>query len=81
MFDFKWRVKQVIPQEDYTLILVYKNGKKRYFDCKTLFNKKYAERLKNLDFFMTAKADHDTVMWTEDLDLCPEYLFENSIKI
>lgn len=28
-----------------------------------------------------AKADHQTVMWTDDLDLSPEYLYENSVKI
>ena len=29
---------------------------------------------------MKAKADHQTVMWTEDLDISPEFLYENSVK-
>lgn len=29
---------------------------------------------------MKAKADHHTVMWTEELDISPEYLYENSVK-
>ena len=32
-------------------------------------------------FFMKAKADHQTVMWTEDLDISPEFLYENSVKV
>ena len=35
----------------------------------------------DIDFFMKAKADHQTVMWTEDLDISPEFLYENSVKV
>ena len=42
---------------------------------------KYASELKNIDLFMKAKADHQTVMWTEDLDISPEFLYENSVKV
>lgn len=81
IFGFKWAVYDVIPHEDYTLTLIYKNGKKRLFDCKPLLNDSYTANLKDISFFMTAKADHHTVMWTDNLDLCPEYLYENSIRI
>ena len=30
---------------------------------------------------MKAKADHHTVMWSEDLDISPEYLYEKSVKV
>lgn len=56
-------------------------GKKRIFDCKKfLFDEDYAKELKNIDLFMKAKADHHTVMWTDELDISPEYLYENSVK-
>lgn len=29
---------------------------------------------------MKAKAEHHTVMWTEELDISLEYLYENSVK-
>ena len=55
--------------------------KKRIFDCKKfLFDEDYAKELKNIDLFMKAKAEHHTVMWTEDLDISPEYLYEKSVK-
>ena len=30
---------------------------------------------------MKAKTHHNTVMRTDELDMCPEYLYENSVKI
>ena len=78
---FKWIVTDVQPNPDFTLLITFAKGKKRIFDCKSIFDKKYAQRLKDIDFFMQAKADHQTVMWSEDLDLSPEYLYENSVKV
>ena len=78
---FIWAVTAVQPNPDFTLLITFAKGKKRLFDCKTIFNRKYAERLKDIDFFMKAKADHQTVMWTEDLDISPEFLYENSVKV
>ena len=78
---FKWIITDVQPTPDFTLLITFAKGKKRIFDCKSIFDKKYAQRLKDIDFFMQAKADHQTVMWSEDLDLSPEYLYENSVKV
>lgn len=79
---FKWDVLAVEPKDDYTLLITFARNKKRLFDCKKyLLEKPYAQRLKNKDFFMKAKADHFTVMWSDDLDIAPEYLYENSVKI
>lgn len=79
---FKWIVTDVEPREDFTLIITFVGKKKRLFDCKRhLFDKAYAQRLKDLDFFMKARADHQTVMWADDLDISPEYLYEMSGKL
>ena len=32
--------------------ITFAKGKKRLFDCKTIFDRKYAERLKDVDFFV-----------------------------
>ena len=79
---FKWIVTDVEPREDFTLILTFAGKKKRLFDCKRhLFSKSYAQRLKDTNFFMQARVDHQTVVWADDLDIAPEYLYENSVKI
>ena len=42
---------------------------------------KINEPLKDINYFMTAKVHHHTVMWNEKLDICPEYLYEKSVKV
>lgn len=74
----KWTVLSVIPTRDYKLILTFEKNKKKVFDFKPLLNDEINKPLKNIDFFMTAKAHHHTVMWSDSLDICPEYLYENS---
>lgn len=79
---FKWDILEVEPRKDYTLLITFAKGKKKLFDCKKyLLEKPYAQPLRDIDFFMTAKADHFTVTWGDDLDIAPEYLYENSEKI
>lgn len=80
MFGLKWVVRAVEPTRDYKLILTYDKGKKRIFDFKPLLAHKINEPLKDIDFFMTAKVHHHTVMWSDTLDVCPEYLYEHSKK-
>lgn len=77
----KWSVIDVKPTEDFKLVLTFEGGKKRIFDFKPLLNDKINEPLRNIDFFMKAKVHHHTVMWNEKLDVCPEYLYEKSVKI
>ena len=79
---FKWAVMDVEPRPDYTLLITFAKGKKRVFDCKKfLFDDDSVSDLKNIDLFMKAKAYHHTVMWSEDLDISPEYLYEKSVKV
>ena len=41
-----------------------------------MFNK-----LKNLSFFMQAKAQYGTVAWDDETDIAPEHLYNTSIPI
>lgn len=78
---FKWAVTGVQPNPDFTLTITFAGGRKRLFDCKTILNRPYAAPLKDIGFFMQARAGHQTVMWSEELDLCPEFLYKNSRRI
>jgi hypothetical protein len=71
------RVKNVQVIEDYKLILDFSNGEKKLFDYKPLLEKN--DPLRNKGFFSQAKAEYGTVIWTEDIDICPEILYEKSI--
>ena len=69
------------PMPDYKLLLTFEGGKKRIFDFTPLLEDKINEPLKDINYFMTAKVHHHTVMWNEKLDICPEYLYEKSVKV
>lgn len=74
-----WVVKAVEPREDYTLLITFENGEKKIFDAKELLDIPICEPLKNISFFMKAHAAYDTVAWSDDIDIAPEYLYEQGI--
>lgn len=76
-----WVVEAVIPQEDYTLIITFTGGNQRIYDARPLLEKPLCAPLKNLSFFMGAKAAYGTVVWSDDIDIAPEHLYECSRPI
>lgn len=76
-----WTVKKVIPRSDYTLVLFFENGQIKLFNAKPLLQKPIYKALKNLNFFMKASASCGTVVWDENIDIAPEYLYEHGIPI
>lgn len=71
-------VKTVIPQKDYTLLLTFENGDNKIYDAKPLLEYKIYEPLKNIGFFMQARADFGTVVWNDEIDIAPENLYHYS---
>lgn len=51
------------------------------YNTHPILEKKMYERLKNISFFLTAKVVGDTVGWNDDVDIAPEFLYENSVEI
>ena len=74
-------VKNVVPQENYTLLLTFENNEKRQFDVKPYLNIGLFNELKNVDMFNTVKVSFDTIEWKNEADFDPEILYQNSIKI
>ncbi len=73
-----WVVKDVQPIEDYTLILTFADGTKKLYNARPLLEKPIYAQLKNLSFFLSAKAECGTVVWNDDIDIAPEHLYEYS---
>lgn len=71
-------VQSVATLENYKLDLLFSNGKRGIFDSAPLFDKKIYAPLKNKQLFDTAKVSCGTVVWQNDIDIAPEYLWENS---
>ncbi len=76
-----WCVAEVLPRPDYTLLLTFENGEKRVYNARPLLKKPICMELNNLGFFMKAKAAYGTVVWSDDVDIAPEHLYEHSIPV
>ena len=74
----EWVVTDVRPQSDYSMIITFINGEKRIYDAAPLLNKPIYAPLKNLHFFLQAKVEGDTVVWSDEIDIAPEHLYECS---
>ena len=68
---------------NYNLFLVFNNGKEGtanlertiFADTRAIFS-----QLKDESIFKNFKVDHNTVIWPNELDMAPEYLFYLAFK-
>ena len=75
-----WTVKEVEAKNDYTL-LITENGEKKLYNALPLLEKSIYFPLKNIGFFMSAKAECGTVVWNDDVDIAPKHLYEMSVSV
>lgn len=75
------RVLKVSPMDDYKLLLNFNNGENRIFDVKPLLSMGVFEILQKKDFFELVRAEYGTVVWPNDIDYCPDTLYEQSVPV
>ena len=63
----RWCVTQVIPRDDYTLLLTFADGKKGIYDFKPNLHYPVYQKQKDIAFFM---------VWPDDSDIDPEHLYK-----
>ena len=76
-----WIVTNVEPRGDYTLRITFADGIEKIYDARPLLEKPIYAPLKNVAFFLRAKADCGTGVWSDDIDIAPEHLYETSSPI
>lgn len=76
-----WVVKEVKASKDYTLLITFESGEKKIYDARPLLKKPIYSELNNTAFFMSAKAEYGTVVWSEDVDIAPEHLYECGVPV
>lgn len=64
--------------ENYELLVTFQNGEKKIFDMKPMLSLPLYSSLKNPAFFSTVKADGMCIYWNEDIDLCPDRVYNDS---
>jgi hypothetical protein len=74
------RVKSVEPRDDYTLLITFENQEVGVFDCAHLLTFGVFKELEDLSYFRRARAHLGTVVWPHEQDICPDTLYEDSVK-
>ena len=74
------RVKTVAAKDDYTLELTFTNGQVGVFDCSHLLTFGVFKEFEDIRYFKRAWVQHGTVVWPNEQDICPDTLYEDSVK-
>ncbi|MEI6386786.1 MAG: DUF2442 domain-containing protein [Spirochaetota bacterium] len=73
------RIQNVTPLPPTKVRLEYIDGQVRVFDMEPLLDKGIFCALRDPAFFMSARADIDTVAWPNGADVEPQWLYEDSV--
>ncbi len=75
------RPVDVKPLEDYKLLITFQNKERRVFDMAPFLNMPLYAPLREKGLFQAVKADGMCVYWNDDIDLCPDTCYRDSISI
>lgn len=84
--DMPWIVRSVAPQDDYTLLLRFDDGKVGVYDMWPLIQQEDGGDdtfvpLEDIDLFMQAHLDAETVGWPYDISVATEELYDYCMSI
>lgn len=72
------KATNVLPKEDYMLLVEFDNGERKVFDVKPYLNKKAFEKLKDINEFKKVKISGLSIRWENGADICPDELYNLS---
>ncbi len=75
------KIQCVKPIEGYRLLIGFSTGESKVYDVSPLLQKPVFSPLKNLALFNKAHIECGTVVWNDDIDLCPESLYCDSVPV
>lgn len=75
------RVTDVLPLDDYRLLLSFSNGEKGIYDCSSLLQFEIFSGLRGYTYFCKVKVCEGTVVWPNKEDISPDTLYLESKKI
>ncbi len=74
-------VIEVTPLDKFKLLLTFENKEKRIFDISPYLKVGKFSELRDPSLFNTVKIKFDSIEWSNSLDLDPELLYQNSVKL
>ncbi len=78
-----WCVRKVVPRDDFTILLYFRNGERKVFDLKPFLDDIAAPLKEDRELYMKPIVEGGTVHWGENFEIAiaPEYIYENSQPI
>lgn len=73
-------IKEVVPQDDYTLFVVFDDGRVGVLNMKPILDFGIFQRIKDLDEFKRVRIAFDTIEWDCGVDLDPEYVYAKCLE-
>jgi hypothetical protein len=74
-------VKQVVPHDDFLLLIDFDNGERAWLDMKPFLDFGVFRQLKDCALFRQVRVSFDTIQWDSGADLDPEFVYEKSRPI
>ena len=71
-------VKNVKPLENYKLWLQFENNEEKVFDVSPYLDVGKFSELKDISLFNSVAVSFDSIEWSNNLDLDPEFLYQKS---
>ncbi len=76
-----WVVKNVIPNDDYSLTLTFASGEVKRFDMTPYLSERPWAPLSNKKLFMQPYLSCGSIAWNDDIDMAPEILYDKGILV
>jgi hypothetical protein len=77
---FTYRVKPVIATDDYCVRITFTNDEVGTFDCRHLLDFGVFREFQDISYFLRASVVDGTLAWPNEQDICPDTLYEDSIR-
>ena len=75
------RVSEVKPGNDFTLLLTFSNGEVKSFDVKPYLGIGIFKQLNDVSVFNSVRPFLGSIQWSNGVDLCPDTLYLESVKV
>lgn len=75
------RVRSVIQREEHNLEITFTNGEVGVYNCTHLLDFGVFKELKDSAYFRQVQPQGGTVAWPHEQDICPDTLYEDSVKL
>ena len=77
------RPQEVQALDNYRLKILFQNGELGIFDMTSLLKHKLYAPLQNEALFSTSRVSNDgmTIEWSNGIDICPDLLYNNCVKL